>query len=84
MNLKCIYLHYDNPYLKLLPFKYEPLSENPHVGMFRDFYSYKEIDHLVEDSKEKLHSTVFYVSFFSTFVCIHILPLFSLHNTQKP
>ena len=85
IKLKCIFLHYDNPYLKLLPFKYEPLSENPHVGMFRDFYSHKEIDHLVDDSKEKLHSTVFYVSFLKIFLFVsgHLLHYIRHKNSNQ-
>lgn len=61
-GLKCTCLHYGNPYLKIGPFKYEPLNEDPHVGLYRDFFSHDEMDNLVEDSKNKLHSTIFYVS----------------------
>ena len=73
-NLKCLFLHYNNHYLRLGPFKYEPLSENPHVGMYREFYTSKEIKVLVEDSKEKLHSTIYYVSTFllGSFIFIDI------------
>lgn len=63
-NLKCLFLHYNNHYLRLGPFKYEPVSENPHVGMYREFYTNKEIQVLVDDSKEKLHSTIYYVCIF--------------------
>ena len=62
-KLKCLFLHYQHGYLMLGPFKYEPLSDDPHVGLFRDFYSHDEIDELVNESREKLHSTVYYVSY---------------------
>ena len=40
----CNHLHYHQPYLRLGPFKYELLSSDPHVGMFRDFYSNRECE----------------------------------------
>ena len=40
----CNHLHYFQSYLRLGPFKYELLSADPHVGMFRDFYSSKECE----------------------------------------
>ena len=62
INLKCHLLHYHNPYLKIGPFKYEPLNDDPHVGMFKDFYSLEHLDNLVNDSKEKLFSSTYHVS----------------------
>merc|ERR1712156_968089 len=59
VNLQCQYLHYHNPYLMLGPFKYEPLNDDPHIGMFRDFYSFQHLNSLVGDSKDKLHSTTY-------------------------
>ena len=53
INLKCIFLHHSQPIHKLGPFKYEPLNDNPHVGMFRDFYSSKECDSLLRFNGEK-------------------------------
>ena len=60
-GLFCHLLHYQNPYLRLSPFKYEPLNMDPHVGLVRDFFSDIELDSIVQDSQDKLHSTVFYV-----------------------
>ena len=34
---------------------------DPHVGLVRDFFSDIELDSIVQDSQDKLHSTVFYV-----------------------
>ena len=61
VNLQCQYLHYHNPYLMLGPFKYEPLNDDPHIGIFRDFYSFQHLNSLVGDSKDKLHSTTYQV-----------------------
>ena len=61
-SLKCHMLHYQNPYLKIGPFKYEPLNDDPHIGMFKDFYSFQHLDDLVTNSKEQLFSSSFYVS----------------------
>lgn len=60
--LKCTYLHYNYPYLKIGPFKYEPLSENPHVAIFRDFYSSEDCDELIQFTHGKLHSTEYKVA----------------------
>merc|ERR1719270_869279 len=59
-SLKCHMLHYQNPYLKIGPFKYEPLNDDPHIGMFKDFYSFQHLDDLVTNSKEQLFSSSFY------------------------
>ena len=53
INLKCILLHHTQVYLMLGPFKYEPLNDNPHVGMFRDFYSTKECESLIRFNGQK-------------------------------
>ena len=61
VGLYCTLLDYKNPYLRLGPFKYEALNLGPHVGLFRHFFGDTELDEIVEDSKDKLHSTVYYV-----------------------
>ena len=58
-SLKCINLHWKNPFLRLGPFKYEPLSQDPHVGMFRDFMSSSECEQVKNRSRGKLKSTPF-------------------------
>ena len=60
-DLKCTLLHYDNAYLKMGPFKYELISEDPHIGLFRGIYSPNEVDELVKDSQDNLHSTTYSV-----------------------
>ena len=51
-NLKCVYLHHNRPDLLIGPFKYEPVHDSPHVGMFREFYSNKECNELVDFSSQ--------------------------------
>ena len=58
-NEKCLLLHYKDPYLVMGPFKYELLSSDPHVGMFRDFMSSVECDSVVTRSRTKIKSTPF-------------------------
>ena len=51
-HLKCVYLHHNRPDLLIGPFKYEPVHDSPHVGMFREFYSNKECNELVDFSSQ--------------------------------
>ena len=53
----CSFLHYYDSYLRLGPFKYEQLSSDPHVGMFRDFFSTRECDSVVNRSRGRIRST---------------------------
>ena len=59
LSLKCISLHQRNPYMRLGPFKYEPLSRDPHVGVFRDFMSPSECDQVKNRARGRLKSTPF-------------------------
>ena len=34
-DLKCFLLHHNDPYLRIGPFRYEPLSASPHVAILR-------------------------------------------------
>ena len=45
---QCHYLHRNNPYLLLGPFKYEPLNDVPHIALLRDFASEKQINRVKE------------------------------------
>ena len=56
---KCDHLHYQNNYLRLGPFKYELLSAEPHVGMFRDFYSSEECHTVRKRAAGNIKSTPF-------------------------
>ena len=41
---QCHYLDRQNPFLKLGPFKYEPLNDVPHVAAIREFAFPKELE----------------------------------------
>ena len=56
---QCDLLHYQNNYLRLGPFKYELLSSEPHVGMFRDFYSPEECQTVRKRAEGNIKSTPF-------------------------
>ena len=54
-------LHHGDPYLKMGPFKYELLSNDPHVAIFRDIFSSSECDNFIERARHDLHSTPYQV-----------------------
>jgi hypothetical protein len=60
--LNCFYLHHGDPHLRLGPFKYELLNSDPHIGLFRDFYSSAETDSLMGEGRGNLHSTPYTVA----------------------
>ena len=43
MHYQCHYLTRNDPFLKLGPFKYEPLNDTPHIALLRDFASVKQV-----------------------------------------
>ena len=54
-------LHNGDPYLKMGPFKYELLSNDPHVAIFRDIFSRSECDDFIQRARHDLHSTPYQV-----------------------
>ena len=42
MHYQCHYLTRNDPFLRLGPFKYEPLNDQPHTALLRDFASFKQ------------------------------------------
>ena len=54
-------LHHGDPYLKMGPFKYELLSNDPHVAIFRDIFSRSECDDFIQRARHDLHSTPYQV-----------------------
>ena len=56
-SLKCLLLHRQDPYFKLGPLKYEPVNEEPHFGVFRDFASAKETERMKSDARGQMKST---------------------------
>ena len=51
------FLHHDNPYLKLGPFKEEQYSAMPYSVIFHDILSDTEINFLIEESRKNLTRT---------------------------
>lgn len=43
-DIKCYYVHYWDPYLRLGPFKLEPMSLMPFISVFHDFMYHNEAD----------------------------------------
>jgi hypothetical protein len=56
-DLKCLFLHHNNPYLKLAPFKYERLNLEPEVGLIHNFVSIKEVNDVKSEASGKMKST---------------------------
>lgn len=56
--LKCGFIHHNNPYFRLGPFKLEVLNELPFVSMFHDFMHNAEMDHYKAFAKPKLFRSV--------------------------
>ena len=53
-NNKCHFLHHDDPFLNLGPFKMEILLKNPFRMIFHDFLSESEIKYMIDYSTPRL------------------------------
>ena len=56
-NLKCLWLHHGNPFLKLAPFKLEYQHRHPEVTVIHDFASPKELEKIRNLAKGHMKST---------------------------
>ena len=56
-NLKCLFAHHENPFLKLGPFKYELLNKEPSVGFVHDLISDKQAEKLKDDARPTMKTT---------------------------
>eukprot|EP00095_Tigriopus_kingsejongensis_P001280 snap_masked-scaffold359_size197282-processed-gene-0.4 protein:Tk01280 transcript:snap_masked-scaffold359_size197282-processed-gene-0.4-mRNA-1 annotation:"prolyl 4-hydroxylase subunit alpha-1" len=56
-RFRCAYLHHQDPYLRLGPFKVEMVSTNPYLVVFQDLFTQKEMDHLLIESTPHLTRT---------------------------
>lgn len=56
-SLKCIFLHQNNPYLKLGPFKFEYLHRNPEIGVVHEFATENEVRKIRNSAKGHMKST---------------------------
>ena len=54
-ELRCKWIHYKNPYLKLGPFKLEEKNLVPFVGIFRDFMSDNHMKSFIDKAKGSGH-----------------------------
>ena len=50
----CKWLHHNNPYLKLGPFKVEVIRQEPYLSVFRDILTDAEMEWLVNYSSPRL------------------------------
>ena len=78
-ELKSRYLHHQNPYLKLGPFKEEMKSEVPYAVVFHDILYDTDMNYLIEESSPKLSRKRSYDSGVNISKLIfHLLRMFSL------
>ena len=50
----CHYLHHDDPYLRLRPYKLDDQSLQPYITVFRDFFTETEMSHYKDFARDKL------------------------------
>ena len=55
--MRCIWVHHDNPFLRLGPFKFEVLHQDPEIAYIHDLVSEKQTDNVKELAKGKTKST---------------------------
>ncbi len=56
-KLKCLWLHQNDPFLKLGPFKFEFLHRDPQITYVHDFVSDSEIENIKSMARGKMKST---------------------------
>ena len=56
-DLKCLWLHHNNPYLILGPFKYEFMHKNPEIAVIHNFASSKEAELIRNSARGHMKST---------------------------
>ena len=56
-HLKCIWVEHNNPFLRLGPFKFEVLHQDPEIAYIHDLVSKKQTDNVKELAKGKTKST---------------------------
>jgi len=64
--LSCFYVHHDNPFLILGPFKYELKHQVPEIGVFHDLVSENEIEAVKQKSRGHMRTTPFVVKNYET------------------
>ena len=56
-GLKCFWLHHNDPYLKIGPFKYEPKHKHPEIGIIHEFASFSETKAIQDKARGHTKST---------------------------
>ena len=55
--MRCIWIHHNNPFLKLGPFKFEILHQDPEIAYIHDLVSEQQTNNIKELAKGKTKST---------------------------
>ena len=58
-GLKCVFLHHNHPYLRLGPFKFEMLHQNPEIAILHQFASSVEVEKIKNLARGRMKSTPF-------------------------
>ena len=58
-DLFCYLVHHENPYLKLGPFKFEKLQNQPEIGYIHEFTSDQELSQIKKSASGHMKSTPF-------------------------
>ena len=56
-SLQCHFLHHNDPFMKIGPFKMETVSESPFIAIFHDILTKTEMEHMKETSRPNLSRT---------------------------
>ena len=60
-KLWCHWLHHNNPYLKIGPFKMEVHHTDPEIAQLHDFVSQTEVDSIKDLVRGKMQSTPYFI-----------------------
>ena len=58
--MKCVFVHHNNPYLILGPFKFEVKHSNPEIAIIHDFISVKLAHKVKNLARGKMKSTPYF------------------------
>ena len=59
-RLKCVFVHQNDKFLQIGPFKLEFLHQDPEIALVHDFASAKETDNIIHVARGKTKSTPLY------------------------
>ena len=61
-DYKCTFLHHNNPFLRIAPFKFEQKHSDPEIALIHDFASVNETEKIKNLARGKMKSTPYIVS----------------------